>query len=331
MKTANLLDMMQGKWAAFFHEELPEFRLATQVAPEHCPCPVHGGSNGFRLFSDWVQTGGGICNTCGPFGNGVRVYAWAKKLAAADAEAFIRNWLLHPGRDQMVPELADVKIDYASRKKRLESVWAEALPVCEGTPAWRYLTNRGLSALTPGALSPEVIRWHPGLVQVVNGRTRRFPAIILKILQPNGDLGSLHRIFLTANGGKAPLASAKKMMPGAAKLGGAAIRLFPAAEKLMLAEGVETALGGYLLGKGRIPVWACVSATMMQSVKLPNNVSTVYILADKDANEAGLHAAEKLKTRLEAEGRTAIVHMPNIDIPAGGHKVDWLDVYVASQ
>lgn len=43
---------------------------------KHVPCPVHGGRDGFRIFPDVAETGGGICNTCGSFANGFAPLMW---------------------------------------------------------------------------------------------------------------------------------------------------------------------------------------------------------------------------------------------------------------
>jgi hypothetical protein len=270
-----------------------------------------------------------VCNTCGAFGNGIRLYAWAKGISLAKAESHILAWSGQPITE--VTQYVGQKVDYPARLRRLNAVWDSAVPVSAGSPAFAYLRKRGLADLSGVALSPERIRWSPSLEQTHLGRRVSFPALILRISLPDGSLGSLHRIFLTGRGDKAPLDSPKKMMPGAAKLGGAAIRLLPAGPELLLAEGAETAWAGYLLAKGRLPAWACVSSTMLQSVQLPEVVRTVRILADLDKNKAGERAAEKLKERLESEGRTVHIHLPTLPIPEGAHKVDWLDVLNARQ
>lgn len=329
---ANLLDKMRNKWAAFFMEELPEFSTAMQVAPEHAACPVHGGKDGFRFFHDWSVTGGGVCNTCGSFGNGIRLYAWAKGVAAEKAEADIRAWLDIPYKVIAETTLEEVRVDYSARKRRLDAVWNQAYPIAEGTPPMMYLKNRGLGGIMASDLDPNHVRWHPSLeAQDRDGVSRGYPTLLLRLSQPNGELGSLHRIFLTARGQKAPLDEVKRMMPGASKLRGGAIRLFPAGPEIMLAEGVETAWAGFLLSKRRIPVWAGATAALLRSIQLPEETKVVHILADKDANSAGLNAAEKLRETLEREGRDVRVHIPPLDIPAGGHKVDWLDVLNSMQ
>ncbi|MBW2135795.1 MAG: hypothetical protein JRG72_11325 [Deltaproteobacteria bacterium] len=65
-------EQARGRWSRILLTLAPELETAVQKAPRHVPCPVHGGKDGFRLFGDWEETGGGICNTCGNFPSGFR-------------------------------------------------------------------------------------------------------------------------------------------------------------------------------------------------------------------------------------------------------------------
>ena len=52
-----------GRWLDILSGLAPDLRPAVEKRGRHVPCPVHGGKDGFRLFRDADQTGGGICNT----------------------------------------------------------------------------------------------------------------------------------------------------------------------------------------------------------------------------------------------------------------------------
>ena len=39
-------------------------------------CPVHGGKDGFRLFSNYQENGACVCNTCGEFRDGFKTLEW---------------------------------------------------------------------------------------------------------------------------------------------------------------------------------------------------------------------------------------------------------------
>lgn len=41
-----------------------------------CPCPKCGGKDRFRVFSDFEDTGGAVCNQCGKFGDGIALVRW---------------------------------------------------------------------------------------------------------------------------------------------------------------------------------------------------------------------------------------------------------------
>lgn len=65
-----------GRWAEIFSALAPQLRLAQEHAGKHCPCPVHGGTDGFRLFPDYMERGNGICNTCGAKVDGFQMLMW---------------------------------------------------------------------------------------------------------------------------------------------------------------------------------------------------------------------------------------------------------------
>lgn len=62
-----VLRLATGRWDEILGALAPSLRKAIEVAPRHCECPIHGGSDGFRFFRDFKQTGQCICNSCGAF------------------------------------------------------------------------------------------------------------------------------------------------------------------------------------------------------------------------------------------------------------------------
>jgi phage/plasmid primase-like uncharacterized protein len=65
-----------GKWDSILSALAPSLAEALQKLGKHVACPVHGGTDGFRLFKDVAQTGGGICNTCGAHRDGLALLSW---------------------------------------------------------------------------------------------------------------------------------------------------------------------------------------------------------------------------------------------------------------
>lgn len=66
----------KGHWCEIFGALAPQLNEAVDRAPNHVSCPVHGGTDGFRLFPHWEETGAGICNTCGAYNDGFALLQW---------------------------------------------------------------------------------------------------------------------------------------------------------------------------------------------------------------------------------------------------------------
>ena len=75
----------EGYWFEILEELAPGLIPAIEAHPNHVPCPVHGGVDGFRLFDDAEETGGGICNTCGGFSNGFKILSWINNWTTWDS------------------------------------------------------------------------------------------------------------------------------------------------------------------------------------------------------------------------------------------------------
>lgn len=101
--------------------------------------------------------------------------------------------------------------------------------------------------------------------------------MLARLTNAEGKFITLHRTYLTADGSKAPVHSAKKLAAGAVENG--VIRLYPAGGVVCLAEGIETALSVHALTG--LPAWSVVSLPGMKplkSSKAPTNYFTPNIL-----------------------------------------------------
>lgn len=315
-----------GQWAHIFEDLAPELAEALANAPDHVPCPVHGGADGYRLFDHFNETGRGICNTCGPQKSGFETLAWVKSYSFKDAVRDVANWLRIEKTERRKPPRNPIalrpKVEPTVAYKRICDVWRASLPLA-GQAAEAYLSKRGIWKQN----MPAVLRAHAGLTYI-HGREKtnygKFPCLLAPIKDKAGRLVSIHRIFLSPEGDKAPVPDAKKMMSPHSEIRGAAIKLFPAGEVLGVAEGIETALAVHAIT--RMPMWSCVSATLMELVDIPDSVKHVVIWADLDRSQRGLEAADTLADRLEAQGKTVEIFLPQGAIPEGSKGVDWLDV-----
>ncbi len=66
----------KGRWLDVLEALAPLLQSALLKVGKHVPCPHHGGRDGFRLFKNATETGGGICNTCGAYPNGFKLLMW---------------------------------------------------------------------------------------------------------------------------------------------------------------------------------------------------------------------------------------------------------------
>lgn len=325
-----------GRWERLLPDLAPALKDAVERRGKHVPCPVHGGRDGFRVFPDVDETGGGVCNTCGYFADGLSLLMWingwdfgqtirevAQHLAGAPASRVPRR--ASPVEGPCGP------VDDATRREQLNRTWRESLPLThrEAEPARRYLARRGLPLR-----ALEALRFHPGLGYYADQRlVARYPALVAQVTGQGGDAVTLHRTYLTVGGEKAPVDAPKKLMrhPLAKHLTGGAIRLVEPGSRLAVTEGIETALA--VIQATGIPAWATGNAHLLETFIPPPGVRQVLVFADKDRASVlhpsghGQEAARGLVTRLWAMGIRAGALAPALEIPEGRKGVDWLDVF----
>lgn len=346
----------QKGWLHILGRLAPELDAALKKPGSHVGCPYHGGSNGFRLFKDVDDTGGGVCNTCGVFNDGFALLAWLKDWSFPVVVEEVGDVLgIQNSRDEGQARRDNSANEAAIQARRallaeqqaksdlklkhwLNRVWGEAfdLDQPEAEPARFYLRGRGILLWDePDIMS--MIRMHPRLPaynadkQLVGS----FPTIIALISDQNGRPVAMQRIFITRKGEKAPLDEPKKMtpIPGDWSVTGGAVRLgHPINGVLGVAEGIETALA-VRQATGQV-VWPVVNATLLERFVPPQGVSEVVIWADKDRPtpltgvEPGQQAASELKRRLWQMKLKARIQLPTLPIPEGAKGVDWNDVLV---
>ena len=67
----------RGRWDVVFSVLAPSLKAAMRAGrKQHVSCPKHGGTDGFRLYPDWLESGGCICNTCGSRSDGFATLQW---------------------------------------------------------------------------------------------------------------------------------------------------------------------------------------------------------------------------------------------------------------
>lgn len=78
LESSDVRNAAHGRWNWIFSGLAPELELALNKPGRHVACPIHGGHDGFRLFRDFEDTGGAVCNTCGAKPDGFAVLQWLK-------------------------------------------------------------------------------------------------------------------------------------------------------------------------------------------------------------------------------------------------------------
>lgn len=351
MEAKELKQLASGRWESIVTSLAPQLGLAIERLPHHVSCPVHGGVDGFRLFKDFDETGGGVCNTCGIQHDGYSLLMWANGWDFKTTHRAIHDMLLGDRANQYRPPVAppqvvkkEVEVDVQSIRDSLNHVWKHSVPLSspEARVARQYFTNRGITNIDYRKIDSAMIRFVPLLdyfeEDEKTGRYRstgKYPVIVTMVCDSTGRPSTIHRTYLTPEGTKAPVQSAKKMMRHCANnlFGAMQIAVLGKSKVLAITEGIETALA--VMSAFNIPAWAAGNAYLLENFVPPQGVDVV-IYADKDIPSKqhpeghGQSSAKLLLKKLWSEGIKASIKLPNIDIPQGMKSVDWLDVVSCS-
>jgi putative DNA primase/helicase len=311
-------------WEQVFKNCLPELRLNTR----HQPCPACGGKDRFRLFSDWPETGSSWCNKC-ESRNGIDLLMSTFNMSFCSVTRMLEDERV-PAHIQVTrPANASIS-DPAKRLRYLKQCLQKGKPIqiSERDAAMQYLINRGLGALVERNDLPDNLYYAPDMLYKHPGeREQRFGCMLAAAHDVDANLVGVHRIYLSADGQKAPVSTPKKSLPAVFEgaMHGAAVRLYPAKHTLCITEGIETALAVRCM-RPSLPVWATLTAGGMKTLRLPAEICDVHIFADHDLSGAGVKAAHELAARLRKEGRHVKERYPWEYLPADTYG-DFLDLW----
>ncbi len=287
-----------GRWPSILSALVPEIQDAIKTG-RHIPCPVHGGKDGFRLFTD--GSGGGVCNTCGVFGDGIKILGWLRGWDFLTAVKEIRDVL--PGTIEFKPA---PRPDPTIRLRKIQSAWGNP-----GDAVRDYLAGRGIKMW-----DWKRIKQHDALTYYLDCRyAGQYQAMVGIVTDVDDKPVTLHVTYLN-NGKKADVIAPKKILPSDQKVTGCAVRL-GSGEHIAVTEGIETAMAVW--NKTGLATWAALSDNGMRRLRLPDYVKAVSIYADNDASYAGQAAGYDLAKRLVTDGIKVSVHIP----PVVG--TDWAD------
>lgn len=330
-----LKQRMKGYWLSAYKSIAPELKQAIDKLGDNVPCPLAGGTDGFRLFRDANETGGGVKQAEGVFAQGIDLLMWLKGWTFTEVldelEAFLGG---KPVKSSFIKTpLSTSKNDEASLRKWLNTVWKNSFSFTDSksAPARAYFYNRGM---LDAALCSRSLRFNPSLAyrDSSGNLIGLYPAIIALIRNNLGVPVGLSRTYITEQGFKVELGQglkAKKMTPSVLKRSkGRHVHLAkPKDGYLGVAEGIETALAVYQGTK--FPTWPTMSSTMLEAFSPPREVHTLLIFADKDRSGVGERSAHALCSSLAWRGIRTLVLTPPIPILSTDEKgIDWADQLV---
>lgn len=273
MKT---VEAAKGQWAMIFeHYGLPPITGKNHFKGK---CPLCDSIGKFRIDN---RDGAGtwIC-TCGS-GDGLKLVTETQgkpfNEVCREIDALIGNTF----RRDKVPETSDA----SKLRKKVLNNFAKMSPL-RGTSGAEYLNSRGIYQLPT-----EAVRLNPK--QRHNGRV--YQSIYSLATDDKGELCYLHQTLLDG-ANKADIGASAKRQKSLQEdnyldhARSVAIRMFPVASTLGIAEGIETALSAHQIYK--VNTWATMTANFMKKFRVPAGVKHLIIFADRDETSAtGLAAA----------------------------------------
>lgn len=271
----NTREAVAGRWSEVFEY----YKLPTITGKKHFKgdCPICGRRGKFRI-DDKNGTGSFIC-VCN-IGDGWKLLELTQdkdfKTLAGEIDKLIGNE--YSGRTK--PE----KTDIDRKRERVIKKFA-TLAALRGTDGERYLQSRGIVTMPP-----EALRYCDS--QRVYGDVCQ--ALWAIATDARGELCYLHRTLLKNARKHTAGGTAKKMLRLQSEnytdhALSVAIRLFPVASTLGIAEGIETALAAHQLT--HCNTWATLNTTFMRRFLVPAGVKHLIIFADCDPSAAGHSAA----------------------------------------
>ncbi len=73
------------------------------LSTRHGPCPQCGGTKPWRVFDDFEESGGAVCNHCGKFGDGLALAQWRLGGSFLDALKQVAEFLGVPKQNRTTP------------------------------------------------------------------------------------------------------------------------------------------------------------------------------------------------------------------------------------
>ncbi|GGH36184.1 Toprim domain-containing protein [Cribrihabitans marinus] len=269
-------------------------------------------------FGDVLDLVALSCN-CDLMGALAEARAWLGLQTASAEDIARRKRAAQAAAERRRKQAAEDRENAARRSRAAQRIFLSAQERLRDTPVARYLRDRRGIDLARLGRQPGAIRFHPACRyydedpetgEVIEAE---FPAMVAAICDARGNFTGVHRTWLAIDRrdgvwNKAPVRQPKKVLGdyagaginiwrGRGPRGGkpASLPQCPPGTRVYLAEGIEDALSVALLLPDERAV-AAISLSNLGALKLPENVSEVTLVADRDENEQAraqlLRAAE---------------------------------------
>ncbi len=275
----------QGKWPGIFSS----FGIVVGDG-KHTACPICGpGSNSHRFRCDDLDgKGTWICTHCGA-GDGFKLIMDVLRIDFKTACEDIAKIVGTVEASKSQPE-------QSVSPEKLREIFKGSKPIKQGDPVVDYLRGRGLSNF------PKTLRYAP---KCWESETKKDQEAMLAVFSlTDGEAVTIHRTYIK-DGKKLNIESPKKTMPPIKKMTGGAVRLYEYTEgTLGIAEGIETAIA--VREMHLIPVWATLTAGLMETFEPPIEIKRVEIYADLDDSYTGQRAAYILANRLVVKNKIPV-------------------------
>jgi len=300
MDLEKLREQTSGRWLGIFES------LGVNIREDgsHGPCCICGGRDRMRVDKNVAERGTYFCSQCQKqSGDGFDLIMGVLNIDFPAAMEAVASVVGHT-------EKQEPKFEPKMSVDDFRKVFRETRPATMEDPVGRYLKKRGLSVIPAGT------RYHPACW---DGKTKKtYPAMLNIFMGADDEMCTINRIFLSRGGAKADIDTPKKPYPINKTMTGGAVRLFEHVEgPLCIAEGIETAIAAH--EDIEYPVWATLTATLMERFVVPKGVKELIIFGDNDENRTGQHAAYTLAARYAKEIKVSVLVPETV-----GN--DWLDV-----
>jgi putative DNA primase/helicase len=289
-------DLARGKWPSV----LVALGIdAALLDKKHHPCPRGAGKDRFR-FADRNGSGNYFCDCSEGNKGGIDLVMCCRGLSYAEACREVERVVGDAAPVEYKPK-PDPRIALNRIRERCQPA---------GFTVRRYLKNRGLDM--PPSLREAKLRYWDDRKSLGD-----YWCMVALVQGPDGKPQTYHVTYLDG-AQKANVPSPRKVMTPVETITGGAIRLYPAAERMGIAEGIETAIAAHMMTG--LPVWAAVSAHGIESFVPPPECKALTVFADNDDSFTGQAAAYALAKRLRKQGIAC-----DVEIPSAG---DWNDVLI---